>query len=46
MKPLTKLTVEEAAQFIEHGETIGVSGFTAAGAPKAVPRRHCRQGRS
>jgi acetyl-CoA hydrolase len=37
MKPLTKLTVEEAAQFIEHGETIGVSGFTAAGAPKAVP---------
>ncbi len=37
MKPLTKLTVEEAAQFIENGETIGVSGFTAAGAPKAVP---------
>lgn len=37
MKPLTKLTAEEAAQFVNHGETIAVSGFTAAGAPKSVP---------
>jgi acetyl-CoA hydrolase len=37
MKPLTKLTAEEAAQFINDGETVAVSGFTAAGAPKAVP---------
>ncbi|MFO1500542.1 MAG: succinate CoA transferase [Verrucomicrobiota bacterium] len=37
MKSLTKLTAEEAARFINDGETIAVSGFTAAGAPKAVP---------
>jgi succinate CoA transferase len=37
MKTLPKLTAAEAAQFINHGETIGVSGFTAAGAPKAIP---------
>ncbi|MGH7969139.1 MAG: acetyl-CoA hydrolase, partial [Limisphaerales bacterium] len=37
MKTLTKLTAEEAAQYIQHGETIAVSGFTAAGTPKAVP---------
>jgi succinate CoA transferase len=37
MKPLTKLTAEEAAQLIQNGETLAVSGFTAAGAPKAVP---------
>lgn len=37
MKGLTKLTAEEAAQFINNGETVAVSGFTAAGAPKAVP---------
>ncbi len=37
MKPLTKLTAEEAAQFINNAETVAVSGFTAAGAPKAVP---------
>jgi succinate CoA transferase len=37
MKSLTKLTAEEAARFINPGETIAVSGFTAAGAPKAVP---------
>lgn len=38
MKALTKLTAAEAAQFFKHGETLAVSGFTAAGAPKAVPR--------
>jgi succinate CoA transferase len=37
MKPLTRLTAEEAAQFFNDGETVAVSGFTAAGAPKAVP---------
>lgn len=29
------ITVEEAAQMINHGDTIGLSGFTAPGTPKA-----------
>jgi acetyl-CoA hydrolase len=37
MKPLAKLTAEEAALFINNNETLAVSGFTAAGSPKAVP---------
>jgi acetyl-CoA hydrolase len=37
MKPLPKLTAQEAAQFIQHDQTVTVSGFTAAGAPKVVP---------
>lgn len=32
------LTAEEAAALIQHGENIGLSGFTAAGVPKAVTR--------
>ena len=35
--PFPKLTPEEAASHIEHGQTIGFSGFTPAGAPKAIP---------
>jgi acetyl-CoA hydrolase len=31
------LTAEEAAAKIEHGQTVGFSGFTPAGAPKAIP---------
>jgi len=34
---LTKLTAQEAALLINNTDTIAVSGFTAAGAPKAVP---------
>ncbi len=30
------LTAAEAASFIKHGYTVGVSGFTPAGSPKAV----------
>jgi succinate CoA transferase len=37
MKSLTKLTAEEAALLIANTETLAVSGFTAAGAPKVVP---------
>jgi succinate CoA transferase len=37
MKALTRLTADEAAKLIHNGETVAVSGFTAAGAPKAVP---------
>jgi succinate CoA transferase len=32
------LTAAEAAELIPHGAMVGVSGFTPAGAPKAVPR--------
>lgn len=37
-KELTKLTAEEAAAFIQDQNTVAFSGFTPAGAPKAVPR--------
>ena len=32
------MTAEEAAALINNGDTIGFSGFTPAGTPKAVPR--------
>ena len=32
------LSAEEAADLIQHGQTLGCSGFTLAGAPKAIPR--------
>jgi succinate CoA transferase len=35
--PFPTLTAEEAAANIEHGQTIGFSGFTPAGSPKAIP---------
>lgn len=35
--PFPILTAEEAAEMIQHGQSIGFSGFTAAGAAKAVP---------
>ncbi|MCX7713566.1 MAG: hypothetical protein N2035_07900, partial [Chthoniobacterales bacterium] len=38
MKNFPILTAEEAAALIEHGQTIGFSGFTPAGAAKAIPR--------
>jgi propionyl-CoA:succinyl-CoA transferase len=31
------LTAEEAASLIRHGQTVGFSGFTPAGTPKAIP---------
>jgi succinate CoA transferase len=37
-KPYPTLTAEEAAALIPPGAMVGVSGFTPAGAPKAVPR--------
>jgi acetyl-CoA hydrolase len=36
--PFPELTVEEAAAMVSHGDTIGFSGFTPAGAAKAIPR--------
>ncbi len=38
MLPFPVLTAEDAAGFIRHGQTVGFSGFTPAGAPKAIPR--------
>ena len=35
--PFPILSAEEAAELIENGQSIGFSGFTAAGAAKAVP---------
>lgn len=32
----TRLTAEEAAELIQHGDTIGLSGFTAPGTPKFI----------
>ena len=31
------MTAEEAAQFVNHGDKVGISGFTGAGYPKAMP---------
>lgn len=35
--PFPILTAEEAAEMIQHGSAIGFSGFTPAGAAKAIP---------
>gem|GEM_PF-2254912 len=37
LQDLLFLTPEEAAAHVEHGQTVGFSGFTPAGAPKAIP---------
>ncbi|WJY68716.1 acetyl-CoA hydrolase/transferase family protein [Corynebacterium auris] len=31
------MTAEEAVQFVNHGDKVGISGFTGAGYPKAMP---------
>jgi len=31
------ITAEEAASFVNHDDTVGFSGFTAAGCPKVIP---------
>jgi succinate CoA transferase len=40
------LTPEEAAELIPHGAMVGVSGFTPAGSPKAVPRALARRAKA
>ena len=40
------LTADEAAALISHGETIGFSGFTAAGATKVIPKAIARRARA
>lgn len=41
--PFPILSADEAAELIQHGHTIGFSGFTAAGAAKAVPAALARR---
>ncbi|MEM0966203.1 MAG: acetyl-CoA hydrolase/transferase family protein [Verrucomicrobiota bacterium] len=36
--PIKEITAEEAASLIKHGDTVGFSGFTPAGAVKEIPR--------
>lgn len=36
--PFPVLTAEEAASLIQHNQTVGFSGFTPAGAAKAIPK--------
>jgi propionyl-CoA:succinyl-CoA transferase len=38
-----RVSAEEAASMIEHGQTVAFSGFTAAGSSKAIPRALARQ---
>ena len=35
---IPEVTAEEAAEMIQHGQTVAFSGFTPAGAAKAVPK--------
>src|SRR6516164_9421701 len=44
-KSYTILSAEEGASLIPNGAMVGVSGFTPAGAPKAVPRALARRAR-
>ncbi len=39
----TKLTAEEAADFIHDGDLIGIGGFSSVGVPKAVPAAIARK---
>lgn len=40
------LTAQEAASLVPHGAMVGVSGFTPAGSPKAVPRALAERARA
>jgi propionyl-CoA:succinyl-CoA transferase len=44
--PFPILTAAEAADLIPHGATIGFSGFTAAGAAKAIPKALAEKARN
>ncbi len=41
--PFPVISADEAANLIQHGQTIGFSGFTAAGAAKAIPAALARR---
>jgi acetyl-CoA hydrolase len=44
--PFPIITAEEAASYIQNGQTIGFSGFTPAGAAKAVPAALAKRAKS
>lgn len=44
--PFPILTADEAAALVPHGSTIGFSGFTPAGAAKAIPRAMAARARA
>jgi succinate CoA transferase len=46
MSKFARLTADEAAALVRDGETIGFSGFTPAGAAKAIPRAIAARARS
>ncbi|MDR2149027.1 MAG: acetyl-CoA hydrolase/transferase family protein [Tannerella sp.] len=46
IKSLNFMTAEDAASYINNGDVVGFSGFTAAGAPKAVPQALARRARN
>jgi succinyl-CoA:acetate CoA-transferase len=37
------MSADDAARFIDHGSTVGMSGFTGSGYPKAVPQALARR---
>ena len=39
------MTADEAAQFINHGDALGISGFTGAGYPTALPTALANRGK-
>lgn len=46
MRHFPRLTPEEAARVIQHGDMVAFSGFTPAGAAKAVPRALAKYARA
>ena len=44
--PFPELTAAEAAEIIHDGHTVGFSGFTPAGAAKAIPRAIAERAKS
>ncbi len=40
------LSPDEAAEFVQHGQTVGFSGFTPAGATKVIPTAIARRARA
>lgn len=46
MNPFPSLTPDEAASLIRHGDTVGFSGFTLAGDPKATGRALAQRARA
>ncbi len=46
MRRFPELSAAEAASFVQHGQTVGCSGFTGAGSPKTVTQELAGRARS